>query len=242
MAFDYDLYYELDYIESSGTQRIDTLVKPSDHQNVLRIEADMAYSSVPTGADSQFLFGTGYYNSTASYRRTIAVGYNNSKSTTAVSYFNGGNTFSSGMVVFTGSTLDTDRHIFGVDQVNKVFMFDDLTQAFTTTVNSNLKNSITIFCGRASGSSGAPLDYYSSAKCYGFKIYASGTLIKNFVPALRKDGTIGLYDTVDEAFHANAGSGVFTYGTIKGKGALYVKINGAWKKCITYIKQNGVWS
>lgn len=241
MAFDYTNYYELDYIESSGTQRIDTGVKASQNLNVLRIEADMAFSSVPTGSDSHFLFGTGYYASSATSRRTIAVGYRQDNAP-EVGYFNGPGAFSTGMVDFAGTTLDAERHIYGIDQVNSVFIYDDQTQEFTTTVNSNLTNNILIFCGRASGSSGATINYYSSAKCYGFKIYSNGTLIKNFVPALSKDGAVGLYDTVDEAFHDNAGSGTFAFGKIKERGSLYIKINGSWVKGVSYIKQNGVWS
>lgn len=52
-------------------------------------------------------------------------------------------------------------------------------------------------------------------KLYGFSISKSdGTPIRNFVPCYRTaDGEIGLYDTVEGEFYANAGTGKFTKGS-----------------------------
>ena len=53
--------------------------------------------------------------------------------------------------------------------------------------------------------------YYSTMKLYGCKLYDNGTLVRDFLPSIRKtDLAIGLYDLVNEVFYGNSGSGVFT--------------------------------
>lgn len=241
MAFDYDLYFKLDYIQSSGSNYINTGIAPGNttYRNLMRIEADMQYVTTPSGSSSQYLFGAGYYNQTASNRRTIAVGYRQDSSTSKVAYLNGAQLTT--IVVHDGSTLDANRHIYGIDQVNRNYIFDDSLQSFTTTISSNLTSTLKIFCGQNSSSSGQPISYYATAKCYGFKVYVNGTLHMDLVPALRKDGTVGMYDVVDESFYTASGTGDFTYGKIEGRGAIYLKVNGAWVKGVSYIKQNGEW-
>lgn len=206
-------YQLVEYISSDGTaQYIDTGVSPSDYLNALRIEGDMAWNTSPAGTStSQFLFGTGYYSSTQTSRRTICVGYNQALDTSHTTYLNG--TYVGTGVTFTGSSLDTTRRVYGIDQVDKLYIYGDQTQAFTTTVNGNLSRSIVIFAFRNSSSSGVPVARFANAKCYGFKIYASGTLIRDLVPARRiSDSALGMYDKVNDAFYTNAGTGDFTAG------------------------------
>ena len=50
-------------------------------------------------------------------------------------------------------------------------------------------------------------------KCYKCKLFSSSSLIRNFVPCYRiSDGKPGLYDTVNDVFYVNSGSGEFTKG------------------------------
>jgi hypothetical protein len=51
-------------------------------------------------------------------------------------------------------------------------------------------------------------------KLYSFKLYDNGTLIRNYIPAKRaSDSVIGLYDTVNNEFYENAGTGTFIAGS-----------------------------
>ena len=53
----------------------------------------------------------------------------------------------------------------------------------------------------------------TSIRCYYFKIWDNGTLIRDLIPAKRiSDGVTGLYDIVNDKFYTNAGSGTFTAG------------------------------
>lgn len=62
-------------------------------------------------------------------------------------------------------------------------------------------------------------------KLYSCQIYDNGTLIRDFVPAKNSGGTVGLYDTVNGVFYTNAGNGTFTAGPsvtgpVDGEGAV----------------------
>jgi len=55
--------------------------------------------------------------------------------------------------------------------------------------------------------------YNSTVRLLYFKIYEDGTLVRDFVPVKRiYDGTIGLYDKVNETFYTNQGTGTFIAG------------------------------
>lgn len=206
-------YQIVEYIESSGTQYIDTGIAPGSYVGRLKIEADMAFSSTPTGSSTtQALFGAGYYNSTTANRRQILVGYRGATSTSKPSYMNAGGSLGDGVKAFSDATLDANRHIYGIDQVNSNFIFDDKTQSFSTSVSSTLTRNLLIFASEQSSSSGSPVGWHSSAKCYGFKIYDGDTLLRDFVP-VRNGSVGGLYDKVSETLFTNSGTGSFTYGS-----------------------------
>lgn len=204
-------YQVQNYIESTGTQYIDAVVNPASsyNRNLLKIEADMSFTSVPTGSSTQsYLFGTGYYNSTAGNRRNILAGYRGGTSTSLFSYLNGGQL--SNAAAFTGATLDTNEHVFTIDQVNSQYGFDSSTQSFTGTISTNLTATLKIFCAHQSGTSGNPIGYYSSARLYKFHVYQNGTIYREFFPVKRiSDGEYGLYDVVNQEFYTNQGTGDF---------------------------------
>jgi len=50
-------------------------------------------------------------------------------------------------------------------------------------------------------------------KVYSFKLYDGETLIRNFIPCVRKeDGVAGMFDTVQQKFYENNGTGDFVWG------------------------------
>ena len=51
---------------------------------------------------------------------------------------------------------------------------------------------------------------YSKSKIYYCKIYNNGILVRDFVPCIKDDGEVGLYDLIGKQFYGNAGTGVFT--------------------------------
>ncbi len=56
-------------------------------------------------------------------------------------------------------------------------------------------------------------DDAARAKIYSVQIYDGNTLIRNLVPVRRdSDGTLGMYDTVNNVFYTNSGTGTFVAG------------------------------
>lgn len=65
----------------------------------------------------------------------------------------------------------------------------------------------------ARNNSGSPTKM-GKVKLYYTKIYEDGTLARDFVPAKYRDGTVGMFDLVTGRFFTNAGTGEFTAGGV----------------------------
>jgi hypothetical protein len=62
--------------------------------------------------------------------------------------------------------------------------------------------------------SGGSARWQCAIKVYAFSITENGNLARNFVPCKNADGEVGMYDTVTATFFGNAGSGAFIAGDI----------------------------
>ena len=183
-------YQQLEYLEATGTQYIDAEFKPN---NNTRIVMDAQYTDVSI---STFFFGTRDTSTSKGYtlNRITSNGY------FASSY---GNEINTPMF-----TADTDRHIF---EKNKNLTYVDGELLVThTQATFTCTNNLEIFACNNGGTSG-----YSPSKCkiYSFKIYDNDVLIRDFMPCRRTiDGTLGLYDIVNNVFYTNKGTGTFIGG------------------------------
>lgn len=77
----------------------------------------------------------------------------------------------------------------------------------TVTENSNIHN---ILFGRTTGTN---LRQLGSVRLFRFKVEDNGVAVRDMYPAMRNlDGVLGMYDTVNDVFYTNAGTGTFTGG------------------------------
>lgn len=190
-------YKRLEYIQSSGTQKIDTglLVEKSD-------SFEMEFEWTPTAPSSACYVGADGY---------LQVGIG----TSGYGLFLTSNTRAYG-------TRDKVRVVFA--NVTETLYVNN-TQVFSHNwSNENLPNvKLGLFsCGAARNTwrSGAV-----TAKLYGCTIKKSGVLVRNFIPCKNSSGVIGLWDDVNSTFYGNAGSGTFTAGP-ESKGTNKTLING----------------
>ena len=189
-------YTLLEYIETTGTQYIDTGVNVSTLVNPL-VTATLQYTSTAksqqNGARTRgyyFLFGI----SGTSNNFTIQAG--------------GGGT----ETLF--GTNDTNKHTFVIDTVNATCAIDDDVRTLNVGDLSGLNQ--TIFIGNTSGE-----NRFNQARFFNVNIVSGGVVIMNLVPAQRNsDGAVGMYDMVTGAFFTNAGTGTFTAGADAGIGTL----------------------
>ena len=182
-------YTALEYIQSSGTQYIDTGYCPTANT---RVVADV------------------YLLNHKDYLRMYGVSGNN-QDFYCVLYTErwtirfGSSSASSSITKPTGSIRYT------IDHAGKTTTFTGSSSTYncsitaTDSFSGTSANPIYIFAVNNKGTPGTK----SSFKLYSFKIYEGDVLVRDFVPVRWSDGVNGLLDNVSETFYQNAGTGAF---------------------------------
>ena len=177
-------YQEVEYIQSSGTQYIDTGISPSEN-----LTTQVVFIPDASAMTEHAIFG-----STWSANGYFMMFYQNS-----LRWHSGGKsvdvsnfeTASKNTIIctHTGLTVNGTLHSIsptGSDSTNTIYLF--ATQ------------------GAMSGNKGI----YKLVYC---AMSLSGALVREFIPCYRKaDSIAGLYDLANNTFYTNAGSGVFVVG------------------------------
>lgn len=200
-------YQQVEYIEGTGTQYINTGIALD--VDYMAIEITAAITSNEYSADS-VVMGC-YGGSTQRLYVMVKGGSDSAKRKIRLGIGKG---------YFTDSAkVDTNRHTWMVDMKNLKAYIDGTSKAknsssaYSKGTNSNAV--IGILCGTNENGewSYAP----TKAKVYNAKIYRSDSLIHDYYPCFRKaDNVIGFYDKMAKEFVTNAGTGTF------GKGSNYV--------------------
>lgn len=198
-------YYRLDYIESTGTQWIDTeRIIQSDTE---RVVIDFEYTAAH---DANSLFGSqGSNTGVAGNYTLIAYGTN-------PNFYAGG---SRAMTPALTTALNT-RYKLDVEANSNGTLTDTwngtttLSRSYTTGLNHTYK--VYLFANNNSGNA----DQICSMKLYGFELYDGGVLMRNMIPCFSEtDGEVGLYDKVNGVFYGNDGTGEFVGGNLVDEGS-----------------------
>lgn len=225
-------YIEVEYIESTGEQYIDTGVSPgdTDNQNKLRIECDAQFTKTDI---EQILFGSGYYNSTAGNRRNLV---------TMIRDSNFG-MLSGSQITSTRNmgAADIERHYFVIDQIKRSYLLrnNNYYGQFSAMSSYFPTRNILLFAGQNSTAS-TPLIYdFAYAKIFKALIYSNGNLLRWFIPCYnRETGEVGMYDKVTNVFHGNLGTGEFIKGPKLTDNALKIAIFNPADGIINYDGEN----
>lgn len=189
-------YTALEYIESTGTQYIDTDFKP---KTTSRIQM----RALPTKTVSTYtaFFGCRTASSpTASDSFSFAA----TTATTIRSDYFGTNQSATISTILSDTIIDKKQNIltaYGQTITNKA-----------KTSEQSSTNNLTIFASNTVSKN--EISYYISMKLYYCKIWDNGSLVRNLIPAKNTSGILGLYDIVNSVFYTNAGTGTFTAGPI----------------------------
>lgn len=184
-------YTQLRYIESSGTQYLDTGFIPNSNS---RVVMDIEVTSKVT----TFLFGSRVNNlsddTSCSFCMPQITGaslrsdYGRSKSPMAISPLQRLNIdMNKNVTTVNGTTVTAENQTF-----DSVYSLVLLTVSTAGTLDK----------------------IRTSAKLYSCQIYDNGTLVRDFIPCINPNGEIGMYDFVNGQFYGNAGTGEFLYGRI----------------------------
>ena len=193
-------YQQVEYIQSSGTQYIDTGLKG---KNAISIDTDYSITSATTWASL-----LGCANSTAGNSVACVFGITKSGSINGGWYWRNttNEQFDSNNVaqldLKTNLKASATSFVFKNTNGTKTYSFSEVN-SFETTPN------MYIFASNKNGT----INDYSKIKLYYMKIFDGTTLKREYLPCYRiSDNVIGLYDMVENKFYTNAGTGTFTKG------------------------------
>lgn len=181
-------YTEVQYIQSTGTQWINTGFKPNQNTR-----AALTVDAKPSTA-AEWLFGARNGNTDRtfgllSFNSQYRSDYNNS-------------TDEYSTVTPSGKfAVDKDKNVTkfnGTVGVTAKFGSFQCTYPMFLFANNNART--------AAG--------FGSFKLYVCKLFDNGNLIRDFVPCVDPAGNVGLYDLIGQKVYENAGSGSFTAGPV----------------------------
>lgn len=210
-------YTELEHIESTGTQYIDTGFVPDGNTRVIMDVQLTSIGSVENSSNAVF-FGSRATVSSQNYSMMCAAG-----------------------ALRTGYNK-TNESPFSIDPLTRVTIDKD---GETTTINGET-HSFTAATFEAPGNmyllalnQKGTLRWLASAKLYSCQVYDNGTLVRDYVPCINPSGVVGLYDMANGVFYADAAGGAFIAGSEaeleteevrSGEG--YFKVDGKWYKLL----------
>lgn len=182
-------YKKLKYIQSSGTQYINTEFIPNGNTRVVCDFQMMAAFSASAGVFGARTSGTSQIYALFHIRA---------------------NTFRTDYYGYTPEfAVANDQARMTVDKNKNVTVLDGVT---TTSAASTVSTGYPLYLFAVNYT--GELRYPATARIFSCQIYDNGTLVRDFVPVKNSVGTVGLYDVVNSVFYANAGTGAFTAGPL----------------------------
>ena len=183
-------YIQLEYIESSGTQYIDTGFKPNGDTRVM-IDIQITALKNP-----EFIFGCRTSTNTVNYSILLSGGayrsdYGESK-------------------VIAPDVSVSNRILINKDK--NICQFGD-TEITNDKSSFESQYNLFIFCSNDGGNA----NYFGSLKVYSCKIYDDEDLVREYFPCISPNGEVGFYDVVNQQFSGNSGTGDFIVGPVPVK-------------------------
>lgn len=176
---------QLEYIESTGTQYIDTGVFPS---NNLKINIKACY----TNSNSSYMLG-----SDNAYNAGIHIRLDSKY----IGIFGGS-------IMNTGVVSQVNVPVTITLQNNKIYVDGQQKGSGSPQdVSKYSKSSIYVFCTHRGGEA----KYNASMRLYELQMYDGDTLIRDFIPILDENNVAYLYDKVEKKSYYNSGTGTFNY-------------------------------
>ncbi len=188
----WDGYMPIEYLESSGTQWIDTGVK--GNQDTIITTRYQFTNNIDVHKNRLYGAGVSAVSKSMYYivwENKIVTAFNNEISSSLSEDFN-------------KHTLVQNKNVFILDGN---IIQTHISSVFTTPYNLYL---FAAYVGN--------VIYPGSEKIYSFKIEENSITIRDFIPVLDKNGTPCMFDKVEHKFYYNAGTGKFIAGPIVGSG------------------------
>lgn len=181
----------LPYIESTGTQYIDTGFGSTKGW---RVEAEVALMSTGNGTVTGCIYSSG----STYWRQYVAIV---SGAWSLGHYSNG----SSGSTITVGTKYNIEAN---TTSGNGYLIIDGSKNVdYTTTFSEHPAYNVYIFANNMGGATDN-----ASMRLYSYKLYnENNTLVRDFIPVLDSKGVACLFDKVEQKLYYNQGTGVFYY-------------------------------
>ena len=183
---------ELEYLEASGTQYINTNYKP--------VPATTKFELLftPTSTTANFIFGaridtSAGANSCTTYKPDIRIRKD----------------WAGSSDYFTLRLNTTDKFLYTAYD-NTVSLNDEIYTGTVTRSTTRLSYDFALFTVNTAGKFD---DRIFVGKIYYAKLWDDGVLVRDFIPCF-KDGQVGMWDKVNNILYTNAGTGSFVIGKI----------------------------
>ena len=192
-----DGYTQLQYIESHGTEYIDTGFKPNQNTRLV-VDVGEQTSGYDLPNVSQCIFGARTAPNVDAYNffmRSDGTGnpslddYGTTRQNTRTEF------------LYDRATIDKNKNVTSINSTTYTHTEQTFSCPYTLYIfGCNTSDTVTFMC---------------TVRFYSFRIYSSSEdgndlLIRNFIPVKNPDGEYGLYDLVDGKFYSNSGTGAFT--------------------------------
>ena len=217
-------YTELEYIESTGTQYIDTGVCLSNNHSV-----EISFQMTVTGQKRTGIFGglcnANTVSSESDYGRYgMLTHYNNA-------YYEAG--YGKTNVVQNVGTPNLNKCLFYQNK-NKLYMNGTLVKTFSA---ATFRMGLSAYLGGFRYTSYTP----SKAKYYYAKFWDGDTLVRDLIPVLDWNMKPCMYDKVTGAKFYNEGTGEFKYGVLSTPSSIQLRrkfntLLASYKKDYTLLK------
>ena len=173
-------YTRLEYIESSGTQYIDTGVTA---KTGVSSKIEMSYTKVPSDANMLGARKGGNRFYLVHYYGSFSIGY--------------GEYYTTGVKATAGTKYVIESALLIKEQSMYINGEEAIYNGLSNSLDLGLN--LYLFGMNYDGS----VNYRSSARCYSCKIYDSDVLVRDFVPCIDPSGVYGMYDIVGRQFYAS---------------------------------------
>ena len=194
-------YRLLEYIQSSGTQYIDTGVPVTSNLGIKASIRNLAW----TGSDFCNFYGVHSYN--VYFALSYVKGENSLLAEVILNAALKVTYISTSPVVPYNYEIEHNYRNSGNIVVNGI--------NYGVSYSSHIANLTLYICAdNLFGSA----DRFSCIQLKSFQITDGNTVVRNFVPCINPSGAVGLYDLVNGRFYGNAGSGSFVAGPVMGYG------------------------
>ena len=201
-------YTQVEYIESTGTQYIDTGYIPSDSGGRIESKASFTDFTVITSGESNLnLYGV---ESPSSPWNLLGLRATTAKRLNFLTY---GNSSAPNANIVENTVYTFEQQYSRIDSTNYRVKctFDGTVIRNSSLSSSDVIRQVNMYVFASNINEAKKR--YSKAKLYYFRMYDGDNLVRDLVPCIKDStGKAGMYDIVNNVFYGNSGTGDFIAG------------------------------